>query len=82
MQNESRFLGSYYRVAFFGNLFEELSGQEFIYKEPKLTRLGEISDRLVVRIALCIGGATGLMSAAIFRICIKRSSAKVSKCSC
>jgi hypothetical protein len=49
MQNESRFLGSYYRVAFFGNLFEELSGQEFIYKEPKLTRLGEISDRLVVR---------------------------------
>jgi len=48
MQNESRFLGSYYRVAFYGNLFEELSGQEFIYKEPKLTRLGEISDRLVV----------------------------------
>lgn len=49
MQNESRFLGSYYRVAFYGNPFEELNGQEFIYKEPKLTRLGEISDRLVVR---------------------------------
>jgi hypothetical protein len=46
-QNESRFLGSYYRVAFFGHKFEELHGKEYIYKEPKLTRLGEITDRLV-----------------------------------
>jgi hypothetical protein len=48
-QNETRFLGSYYRVAFFGHKFEELHGKEYIYKEPKLTRLGEITDRLVVR---------------------------------
>jgi hypothetical protein len=47
-QNESRFFGSYYRVSFFGHKFEELHGREYIYKEPKLTRLGEITDRLVV----------------------------------
>jgi len=47
IQNETRFLGSYYRVAFFGKKFEELDGKEFIYKEPKLTKLGQISDRLL-----------------------------------
>jgi hypothetical protein len=39
-------LGSYYRVAFYGTLFEDLDGKEFIYKEPKITKLGEIQDRL------------------------------------
>ena len=39
-------LGSYYRVGFYGDAFEELNGQEFIYKEPKITKLVEIKDRL------------------------------------
>jgi len=39
-------LGSYYRVGFYGKLFEELDEKEYIYKEPKITRLGEIQDRL------------------------------------
>ncbi|KAL6064625.1 Dedicator of cytokinesis protein 9 [Balamuthia mandrillaris] len=46
-QTQGRMLGSYYRVAFFGAGFEELDGKEFIYKEPKITRLVEIKDRLV-----------------------------------
>ncbi|XP_067007867.2 dedicator of cytokinesis protein 9 [Anabrus simplex] len=42
-----RLLGRYYRVAFFGQAyFEEDSGVEYIYKEPKVTSLSEISERL------------------------------------
>lgn len=41
-------LGSYYRVRFFGESFEELNNTEFIYKEPKITKLVEIKDRLGV----------------------------------
>lgn len=42
-----RILGRYYRVAFFGKeFFDEESGKEFVYKEPKVTSLPEISDRL------------------------------------
>ncbi|ELR16168.1 Dedicator of cytokinesis [Acanthamoeba castellanii str. Neff] len=44
---QSRMLGSFYRVGFFGAGFDELDGQEFIYKEPKITRLGEITERLL-----------------------------------
>lgn len=46
-QNQTRIFGSYYRVGFYGELFGELDEQEYIYKEPKITRLGEIQDRLV-----------------------------------
>lgn len=42
-----RLLGRYYRVAFFGQAyFEDENGTEYIYKEPKLTSLSEISERL------------------------------------
>lgn len=42
-----RILGRYYRVAFFGkDFFDEESGKEFVYKEPKVTSLPEISERL------------------------------------
>ncbi|CAN7998429.1 unnamed protein product, partial [Ixodes pacificus] len=42
-----RLLGKYYRVAFFGQAyFGEDSGKEYIYKEPKVTSLPEISERL------------------------------------
>jgi len=46
IQNQSRLLGSYYRIGFYGSVFEEMDGKEYIYKEPKITRLGEIQDRL------------------------------------
>ncbi|XP_055683113.1 dedicator of cytokinesis protein 9 isoform X1 [Lutzomyia longipalpis] len=42
-----RLLGRFYRVAFFGQLyFEDDNGIEYVYKEPKLTSLSEISERL------------------------------------
>ncbi|XP_035734604.1 dedicator of cytokinesis protein 9-like isoform X2 [Vespa mandarinia] len=42
-----RLLGRFYRIAFFGSAyFEEENGQEYIYKEPKVTSLSEISERL------------------------------------
>ncbi|XP_038049990.1 dedicator of cytokinesis protein 9-like isoform X18 [Patiria miniata] len=42
-----RLLGQYFRVAFFGQHFEEDDGKEFIYKEPKITTLASICERLI-----------------------------------
>lgn len=42
-----RMLGRFYRIAFYGQAyFEEDHGKDYIYKEPKITSLSEISDRL------------------------------------
>ncbi|EDV29620.1 uncharacterized protein TRIADDRAFT_18599, partial [Trichoplax adhaerens] len=46
MSSGNRFLGTYYRVSFFGQEFEDDGGKEYIYKEPKVTGLSEISQRL------------------------------------
>ncbi|XP_075429268.1 dedicator of cytokinesis protein 11 isoform X3 [Ascaphus truei] len=47
MHTGKRLLGTYFRVAFFGQaFFEDEDGKEYIYKEPKLTGLSEISLRL------------------------------------
>ena len=45
-----RIFGSYFRVGFYGSKFGDLDGEEFIYKEPTLTKLPEISHRLEVRV--------------------------------
>ncbi|CAN9509721.1 unnamed protein product [Ophioblennius macclurei] len=48
IQSGRRMLGTYFRVAFYGQgFFEEEDGKEYIYKEPKLTGLSEISQRLL-----------------------------------
>uniref|UniRef100_A0A8D3DA57 Dedicator of cytokinesis 11 n=1 Tax=Scophthalmus maximus TaxID=52904 RepID=A0A8D3DA57_SCOMX len=57
IQSGRRLLGTYFRVAFYGQVrptqtidrgfFEEEDGKEYIYKEPKLTGLSEISQRLL-----------------------------------
>uniref|UniRef100_A0A673IG99 Dedicator of cytokinesis 10 n=1 Tax=Sinocyclocheilus rhinocerous TaxID=307959 RepID=A0A673IG99_9TELE len=48
VHSEKRLFGRYYRVAFYGQgFFEEEESKEFIYKEPKLTGLSEISQRLL-----------------------------------
>ncbi|XP_020563932.1 dedicator of cytokinesis protein 10 isoform X5 [Oryzias latipes] len=47
---EKRLFGRYYRVAFYGQIvgfFDEEESKEFIYKEPKLTGLSEVSQRLL-----------------------------------
>ncbi|XP_069468948.1 dedicator of cytokinesis protein 11 isoform X2 [Ambystoma mexicanum] len=48
MHTGKRLLGTFFRVAFYGQaFFEEEDGKEYIYKEPKLTGLSEISLRLL-----------------------------------
>uniref|UniRef100_A0A8C9VRW5 Dedicator of cytokinesis 9 n=1 Tax=Scleropages formosus TaxID=113540 RepID=A0A8C9VRW5_SCLFO len=47
MHSGKRLLGTFFRVAFFGQgFFEDEDGKEYIYKEPKFTPLPEISQRL------------------------------------
>ncbi|XP_055386415.1 dedicator of cytokinesis protein 7 [Condylostylus longicornis] len=41
-----RVFGTYFRVGFYGTKFGDLDQQEFIYKEPTLTKLSEIFSRL------------------------------------
>lgn len=41
--------GTYFRVGFYGTKFGDLDEQEFVYKEPAITKLAEISHRLEVR---------------------------------
>ena len=47
-----RVLGTYFRVGFYGRRFDDLEdGDEFVYKEPMLTKLPEIACRInIVRI--------------------------------
>lgn len=42
--------GTYFRVGFYGCRFGDLDEQEFVYKEPSITKLAEISHRLEVRV--------------------------------
>lgn len=47
--------GTYFRVGFYGSKFGDLDEQEFVYKEPAITKLAEISHRLEVRKRWCWG---------------------------
>nr|XP_057907975.1 dedicator of cytokinesis protein 9-like [Doryrhamphus excisus] len=48
MHSGKRLLGTYFRVAFFGQgFFEDEDSKEYIYKEPKFTPLSEVSQRLL-----------------------------------
>uniref|UniRef100_A0A8C4QLC5 Dedicator of cytokinesis 7 n=1 Tax=Eptatretus burgeri TaxID=7764 RepID=A0A8C4QLC5_EPTBU len=42
----NRMFGTYFRVGFYGSKFGDLDEQEFVYKEPAITKLAEISHRL------------------------------------
>lgn len=46
--------GTYFRVGFYGSKFGDLDEQEFVYKEPAITKLPEISHRLEVRSWCCV----------------------------
>ncbi|XP_031430851.1 dedicator of cytokinesis protein 7 isoform X13 [Clupea harengus] len=41
-----RMFGTYFRVGIYGSKFGDLDEQEFVYKEPAITKLAEISHRL------------------------------------
>ncbi|XP_077861413.1 dedicator of cytokinesis protein 7-like [Saccoglossus kowalevskii] len=45
-QGHKRLFGTYFRVGFYGNMFGDLDGQEYVYKEPPITKLPEIANRL------------------------------------
>lgn len=47
--------GTYFRVGFYGSKFGDLHEQEFIYKEPTLTKLPEIFSRLEVKYIIYSG---------------------------
>jgi len=44
--NEARLFGRYFRVGFFGTPFKHLNKREFVYKEPKLTHILELTESL------------------------------------
>lgn len=46
LNSSKRLFGTYFRVGFYGEKFEDLNGEEFIYKEPGITKLAEIAHRL------------------------------------
>ena len=46
VHGSKRLFGTYFRVGFYGKLFEELDGEEFVYKEPGITKLSEIANRI------------------------------------
>ncbi|CAF5073509.1 unnamed protein product, partial [Rotaria sp. Silwood1] len=39
----NRLFGTYFCFGFYGTKFNEVDGQEFIYKEPDITKLAEIA---------------------------------------
>ncbi|GAB1288661.1 Dedicator of cytokinesis protein 7 [Apodemus speciosus] len=45
-EDGKRMFGTYFRVGFYGTKFGDLDEQEFVYKEPAITKLAEISHRL------------------------------------
>ncbi|XP_035377777.1 dedicator of cytokinesis protein 8 isoform X2 [Electrophorus electricus] len=54
-KGHKRMFGTYFRVAFFGSKFGDLDEREFIYKEPGITHLPEISHRLENFYSQCLG---------------------------
>lgn len=58
LQGHKRMFGTYFRVGFYGAKFGDLDEREFIYKEPGITHLPEISHRLEVckrKMCACVG---------------------------
>uniref|UniRef100_A0A672HCN2 Dedicator of cytokinesis 8 n=1 Tax=Salarias fasciatus TaxID=181472 RepID=A0A672HCN2_SALFA len=56
-----RMFGTYFRVGFYGAKFGDLDEREFIYKEPGITHLPEISHRLENFYCQCFGEDTLVM---------------------
>ncbi|NWW06375.1 DOCK8 protein, partial [Oreocharis arfaki] len=54
-KGQKRMFGTYFRVGFYGYKFGDLDEQEFVYKEPAITKLPEISHRLEGFYGQCFG---------------------------
>jgi len=42
--DENRMFGTFYKIGLYGKRAKDLNGCEYIYKYPKITRLGEVTD--------------------------------------
>uniref|UniRef100_A0A8D3CW19 Dedicator of cytokinesis 8 n=1 Tax=Scophthalmus maximus TaxID=52904 RepID=A0A8D3CW19_SCOMX len=60
-KGHKRMFGTYFRVGFYGAKFGDLDEREFIYKEPAITHLPEISHRLENFYSQCFGDETLVM---------------------
>ncbi|XP_010731302.2 dedicator of cytokinesis protein 8 isoform X2 [Larimichthys crocea] len=60
-KGHKRMFGTYFRVGFYGAKFGDLDEREFIYKEPGITHLPEISHRLENFYSQCFGDETLVM---------------------
>ncbi|XP_062273851.1 dedicator of cytokinesis protein 8 [Scomber scombrus] len=60
-KGHKRMFGTYFRVGFYGAKFGDLDEREFIYKEPAITHLPEISHRLENFYSQCCGEDTLVM---------------------
>ncbi|KAK7934281.1 hypothetical protein WMY93_005177 [Mugilogobius chulae] len=60
-KGHKRMFGTYFRVGFYGSKFGDLDEREFIYKEPGITHLPEISHRLENFYSQCFGDDTLVM---------------------
>uniref|UniRef100_A0A1A8V8K1 Dedicator of cytokinesis 8 n=1 Tax=Nothobranchius furzeri TaxID=105023 RepID=A0A1A8V8K1_NOTFU len=60
-RGHKRMFGTYFRVGFYGAKFGDLDEREFIYKEPGITHLPEISHRLENFYSQCFGDDTLVM---------------------
>uniref|UniRef100_A0A673BLM7 Dedicator of cytokinesis 8 n=1 Tax=Sphaeramia orbicularis TaxID=375764 RepID=A0A673BLM7_9TELE len=60
-KGHKRMFGTYFRVGFYGAKFGDLDEREFIYKEPGITHLPEISHRLENFYSQCVGEDTLVM---------------------
>uniref|UniRef100_A0A8D0GMJ9 Dedicator of cytokinesis 8 n=1 Tax=Sphenodon punctatus TaxID=8508 RepID=A0A8D0GMJ9_SPHPU len=57
-KGQKRMFGTYFRVGFYGSRFGDLDEKEFVYKEPAITKLPEISHRLEGFYGQCFGEET------------------------
>ncbi|CAL8249273.1 unnamed protein product [Merluccius merluccius] len=57
-KGHKRMFGTYFRVGFYGAKFGDLDEREFVYKEPAITHLPEISHRLENFYSQCVGEDT------------------------
>jgi len=76
---DTRSFGTYYRVGFWGKPFKELDGKEFIYRERNLTKLPEITSRLVNLYSKILGCEVSVFkdSSAIDRAAMEPDQAKL-----
>ncbi|KAJ7993970.1 hypothetical protein DPEC_G00261100 [Dallia pectoralis] len=56
-KGHKRMFGTYFRVGFYGAKFGDLDEREFVYKEPGITHLPEISHRLENFYSQCFGNS-------------------------